>query len=72
MAVLGKNGPGNVPKRFRVVGIGVADGSVEGVGRSKRGGGADEEIGLLTGGGGTGRGCRVLVWTCRMTSAVAT
>ena len=56
MPVPGENGPGDAPKRFLVVGIGVVDGSVEGVGRSKRGEGADEEISLLTVGGGTGRG----------------
>ena len=64
--------PGEAPKRFPVVGVVAVDGSVEGVGRSKRGGGGVEEIGLIAGGGGAGRGCRGLAWVYRETSAVAT
>ena len=63
-------GGGGAPRRFPVVGIGVIDGVVEGVGRSKRGRGADEELCLLTRGSGTRRGCRGPVWTYRVTSAV--
>ena len=35
---------GRAPRRFRVVGLGVIDGVVEGVGRSKGGREADEEL----------------------------
>ena len=45
MPTLGKYGPGGGgPRRFPVVGLGVINGVVEGVGRSKRGREADEEL----------------------------